>query len=134
MQPATHLGEGVKGSVDIVAGSTHGEKPASDAHEWEAELGHHRQRGQRARCGQVVRLPMPGLVPGQLRALGDDLDATQPEPRRNLDEERGLPVIRFQQRHLELGTGELERDAGQPTAAADVDQRAGLAEQRQQDQ
>lgn len=134
MQPPAHLGEGDEGGVDIIARGPHGEKTAADAHEWETQLGHHRQCRERSRRGEVVRLPMPRLVSRQLGAVGDDLDAAQAEPRRELDQERGLPMARLQQRHLKLRTGELEGEAGQSTSAADVDKRAGLAKQRQQDE
>ena len=71
---------------------------------------------------------------GVLRTAGDDVDAFEPERRARMDQECGLALVGFDERHVQLWPGDLDRQSREAGAGADVDQALCIAKVVQQHQ
>ncbi len=111
-----------------------GEQTPSHADQRQAEFDQYRQRRQSTGDGDVEFLPERRIVTGLFRTPGHDLDVLEPEPGARVHQEGGLRLIGFDEGHLELGPGDLERDARQAGARADVNQVARRAEMLEENQ
>ena len=79
-------------------------------------------RGAQSTCdGHVERFAQARIMPGFLGPPGHDLDSFQAELGAGVDQERGLGLVGFDQGQLQLRSDDLEREAGQASARADID-------------
>ena len=71
---------------------------------------------------------------GLLRPAGNYVDAVEVERRAGVDQERRPVLVGFDERHVQLGPHDLDRQSRQAGARSDVDQAARIAEVVQQHQ
>ncbi len=67
-------------------------------------------------------------MPGLFGAPRHHLDLLEAERCAGVDQEGGLGLVGFDQRHVEIGPGDLDREARQAGARADIDQVVGTPE------
>src|SRR5258706_675871 len=95
------------------------DRVATHAQERQQVLDHLAERTDGARGRNVVALTT--RLREQLSAFVAHLDVRQSEQAAHLFEEARLLPHRLDERHMETGLGDTEREAGKPCAAADID-------------
>lgn len=110
------------------------EEPSPDPDQAEAQLREHGKWRQGPRHRDVERLSQAGIVAGILCAPRQHLDAFDAQPGAGMDQEGCLVLIGLDQRELEFGPHDLEREAWETSAGPDVHHPPGVAQVIEQDQ
>jgi len=102
--------------------------------EGQAQLDQNGQRRERARDRDVECLPKFWIVSGVFRAPRDDCDLLELERGTRVHEEGRLRLVGLDERDIQVGPLDLDRDSRQSRSRADVDQASRVAEMLEQDQ